>query len=257
MAEIVVGPVIDKLIRLLLEEAKLLKGVHGEVQSLTDELESIKYFLKDAESRVEKGETNGGLKIWVKQVTDEANRIEDVIDEYLHRVTPRHGHHQSRFSGFPQKIGLLIKQWKGCRDLPSKVEDIKTLLSEIKQRSERYDFRKYSAEEGSDNKITVHVENGDFIGKTTHASKVYNSEIVKKHFNCCSWIVVSQSYNMQKLLNSMIRQICISAEGNKGEMDGIEELIDFLRHFLEQQSRVIVTTRSDTIATAALSRSVM
>lgn len=134
MAEIVVGPVIDKLIRLLLEEAKLLKGVHGAVQSLTDEQENIKCFLKDAESRAEKEVTNGGLKIWVKQVRDEANHIEDVIDEYLHCVTRRHHHHQSRFSGFLQKIGLLIKQWKASRDLPSKVEDIKTLLSEIKQR---------------------------------------------------------------------------------------------------------------------------
>ncbi|KAL5548074.1 hypothetical protein UlMin_003305 [Ulmus minor] len=56
MAEMVVAPVINVLAQLLVEEANWFKGVHREVKSLKDELESIRCFLKDAEERSEKRE---------------------------------------------------------------------------------------------------------------------------------------------------------------------------------------------------------
>ena len=54
MAEIVtvLTPVIDMLVQLLIKEANSFKGVHKEMKSLKDELESIDCFLKDAEEKV-------------------------------------------------------------------------------------------------------------------------------------------------------------------------------------------------------------
>lgn len=64
--------------QLLFEEANLFKHVHREVRSLTDEQETIQCFLKEAGENVE---MRDGVKTWVKQVREEAYRIEDVMDE--------------------------------------------------------------------------------------------------------------------------------------------------------------------------------
>jgi disease resistance protein RPM1 len=86
MAEMAVSLVVDQLLPLLREEAKLLRGVHKEFAEIKDELESIQAFLKDADKRAAGAEgdnTNEGVKIWVKQLREAAFRIEDIIDEYL------------------------------------------------------------------------------------------------------------------------------------------------------------------------------
>jgi disease resistance protein RPM1 len=83
MAETAVSLVKEYLVPLLVQEARLLKGVHEEVTSIKDELEMIQSFLKDADKKAEKDDTSNVEKTWVKQVREEAFHIEDVIDEYL------------------------------------------------------------------------------------------------------------------------------------------------------------------------------
>ena len=54
MAESAVSLVIQNLIPLLVQEAKLLKGVHEEVTSIRREMEMIQSFLKDADIKAER-----------------------------------------------------------------------------------------------------------------------------------------------------------------------------------------------------------
>ena len=87
MADNTVSSAIGILLRLLVDEAKVLKNVHKEAVSIKAESETIKSFLKDADSRAEAG--NEMAKIWVKKVRELAYEIEDVIHEYiLGRTTP-------------------------------------------------------------------------------------------------------------------------------------------------------------------------
>ncbi|MCI43964.1 NBS-containing resistance-like protein, partial [Trifolium medium] len=83
MAEMAVSLVLDQLIPMLTEEAKLLGGIHKEFEDIKDELEYIQAFLKDADKRVA---TTEGVKTWVRHVREAAFRIEDVIDDYLIQV---------------------------------------------------------------------------------------------------------------------------------------------------------------------------
>ena len=46
------------------------------------------------------------------------------------------------------------------------------------------------------------------LGKTTLAKKVYDHQMVRGHFDCYAWILVSQSYNMVDPLRSMIKKFC-------------------------------------------------
>ena len=54
MAESAISLVIQNLIPLLVQEAKLLKGVHEEVTSLRREMEMIQSFLRDVDIKAEK-----------------------------------------------------------------------------------------------------------------------------------------------------------------------------------------------------------
>ncbi|RHN67257.1 putative P-loop containing nucleoside triphosphate hydrolase, leucine-rich repeat domain, L [Medicago truncatula] len=113
-----VSLVVDQLLPLLRKEAKLLRGVHKEFAEIKDELASIQAFLKDADKRAAGADgdnTNEGVKIWVKQLREAAFRIEDIIDDYLIQI-----------------------------------QDLKTSVHGITERSERYGFQR-SVEQGTSN----------------------------------------------------------------------------------------------------------
>ena len=52
---IVVARITNMLAYILIKEARLFKGVHREVKSLKDELESIQCFLQEAEEKLVSG----------------------------------------------------------------------------------------------------------------------------------------------------------------------------------------------------------
>ncbi|KAM1054470.1 hypothetical protein ACFX2I_001816 [Malus domestica] len=143
MAELIVCFVVDKLIQLLITtEANLSRNARTEVGFIKDELESIRSFLKevDAMAAAAVGETaNDGVKTWVNQVREAAFYVEDVIDEYLLRSIRHHQHHG--FVRFFHKIIRLAKTMRSQDGIVSKVDRIKELVREIKERSERYGFK--------------------------------------------------------------------------------------------------------------------
>ncbi|KAL5547971.1 hypothetical protein UlMin_003202 [Ulmus minor] len=280
MAEMVVAPVINVLAQLLIEEANWFKGIHREVKSLKDELESIRCFLKDAEERSEKGNVNDGVKTWVKQVREEAYHIEDVIDVYLLHVAKQTLQHGGL--GFLLKTSYLFKGLKRRHDIASEIRNIKSSLHEIKDRGKRYGFDSVEKEssrgtatseqdhdprlgslfveddeffdvgfsreelmtrlvEGQSTRMVISLVGTGGIGKTTLVKKVYDDEVLKGHFDCCAWITVSQSYNLEKLLRTMTQEIHQATEYIAGETGTIiERLISALRIYLETKRYIVV-----------------
>ncbi|CAL5202272.1 unnamed protein product [Lathyrus oleraceus] len=151
MAEIAVSFAIDHLLPLLREEANLLRGVHKDFVDIKDELESIQAFLKDADKKaasVEGDNISKGVKTWVKQLREAAFRIEDIIDDYLIHAG-------------------------------SEIQDIKSSVRGIKERSERYGFQR-SLEQGSSSSrrsriakwhdprvAALYIEEADVVGFET------------------------------------------------------------------------------------------
>ncbi|CAJ2640042.1 unnamed protein product [Trifolium pratense] len=146
MAEIALSLVIDQLIPLLRKETKLVRGIHKEFKDIKDELESIQAFIKDADKRAEGDNTSEGVKTWVKQVREVAFRIEDIIDDYLIRVV------QVQQPRVPGCVALLhkLKTMIPRRQIAYEIQDIKSSVIGISERSKRYDFQR-SLEQGSSN----------------------------------------------------------------------------------------------------------
>ena len=276
MTETVVTLVINELVRLIVHESKLLSGVHREVVDIRDELESIQCFLKDAD----KGDLQDGVKTWMKQVREVAYHIEDVIDEYILQVAQYR--HQQSFIAFLNKIGRLLKMLKPHHNIATKIQDIKISVREIKERSERYGFSSpkqgsscsatnvtwhdprvgslFTEEDevvgmestrdelvswlvgGVSKRSVTSVVGMGGIGKTTLVRQAYENESVKRHFHCCVWITVSQSYNMQKIFISMTNQIYNETIMAPGQIDITDEitLISQLRKCLQQKRYVVV-----------------
>ena len=108
MAETAISLVIQNLIPLLVQKAKLLKGVHEEVTSIRREMEMIQSFLRDADIRAEKDDKSNVAKTWVKQVREEAYHMEDVIDKYLlHFAKQPHKRRQCLYF-FPKIFHITI-----------------------------------------------------------------------------------------------------------------------------------------------------
>ncbi|KAJ4845656.1 hypothetical protein Tsubulata_027428 [Turnera subulata] len=80
-------------------------------------------------------------------------------------------------------------------------------------------------------------------GKTTLIAKAYNCEIVKRHFECSAWITVSQSYSIEHLFRTFIRQF-YKAANEAIPLDlttmSYRELIEMLVNYLERRKYVVV-----------------
>jgi disease resistance protein RPM1 len=92
MAETAVSLVLDYLV----QEARLLGGIHDEVASIRAELEMIQSFIKDADARADKEGVSNVARTWVRQAREKTFHIEDVIDEYILHFT-KHPQARKRF----------------------------------------------------------------------------------------------------------------------------------------------------------------
>ncbi|XWS74635.1 hypothetical protein CRYUN_Cryun01aG0015200 [Craigia yunnanensis] len=76
------------------------------------------------------------------------------------------------------------------------------------------------------------------IGKTTLARKVYENQTVIEHFDCHAWITVSQSFNVEELLRTMLRRFYEARKESPPQgidrMDE-EELISKSREYLQDE----------------------
>ncbi|XP_058115396.1 disease resistance protein RPH8A-like isoform X2 [Magnolia sinica] len=68
------------------------------------------------------------------------------------------------------------------------------------------------------------------LGKTTLTRKVYNHYDVKKHFDCCAWIYVSQEYDARDLLQRIMGCFLIHTGREMDEMQMRESIFEHLKH---------------------------
>ncbi|GMN19598.1 hypothetical protein TIFTF001_050945 [Ficus carica] len=135
MAESAVSFLVDKHTSLLGEEAKLLSRIREEVAFVKDELQSMKAFLPFLQKVDAVEDEDPEIRAWVKQVRELAYDTEDILDEFLYRFEhpPRPG-----FYGGLCQVARAIKTLKARRRIASELQTVKSRVTDISQRHERY-----------------------------------------------------------------------------------------------------------------------
>ncbi|XP_057431175.1 disease resistance protein RPM1-like [Lotus japonicus] len=281
MAEMAVSFAVDHLLPLLTDEATLLRGLHRGFGDIKDELESIQAFLKDADRRAAADEGSEGVKTWVKQVRQVAFQIEDIIDDYLiHLGQQQHQQqeHQHGCAAPLHNIAELIITLKRRHQIASEIQEIKSCVREIKDRSDRYGFQRQQQVSSSRENAkwydprtaALYIDEAEVLGfevpkdeligwllkgraeravisvvgmggqgKTTLAKKDFDNHKVIAHFDCHAWITVSQSYTVEGLLRDMLHKFCGDPPQGILQMDR-DSLINAVRDYLQQKRYVVV-----------------
>ncbi|XP_058084900.1 disease resistance protein RPM1-like [Magnolia sinica] len=237
MAESVVQFLLENLRALLNEEVSLLKGVRKEVKEIKKELDRMRALLRDADRRKD---SNEEMKTWVGEVRDAAHDVEDIIDEFLHRMDrPRRG----GFKGFLVDTIYIPKNISDRHQFARRLQETKVNVQNIFQRrpsqieevtrssdvSEQWQRDVETTVFKADNDIVGMTKEIDLIdgwlveeekrrtvisvtgmggvGKTTLVAKAYKNQQVKKLFDCYACVSVSQSLRIVELLRSIIKQL--------------------------------------------------
>ncbi|KAL5097512.1 hypothetical protein RYX36_001839 [Vicia faba] len=207
--------VIKETSQYTVEERNSVAGIERDFNDIKDELESIQAFLKDAYTKAaDDDDGSNGVKTWVKQVREASFRIEDVIDYYNMFLAERASH--SIFRSALQ----MIPGFESARD-----ELVRCLVEE------------------NNELMLVAVVGMGGLGKTTLAKHVFDSQLVKKNFDCRSFITVSQSYTIRELLTEMIKKFC--KDSNEPIPRGLqnmddETLINQVRQYLESKRYLVL-----------------
>ncbi|KAL6137764.1 hypothetical protein ACLB2K_063053 [Fragaria x ananassa] len=96
---------------------------------------------------------------------------------------------------------------------------------------------------GQQSQTIVSVVGMGGSGKTTLVAKIFNNDIVKRHFDCYAWVVVSQDYVIEDLFRSLIKQFHeAKKEKIPGEINGMSyrELVKILVDYLNSKRYLVV-----------------
>ncbi|KAI6707035.1 hypothetical protein NL676_009997 [Syzygium grande] len=258
--------------KLLIDEAKFLRGVEGKVEDLHRELRLIRCLLRDADARREHNQAVGEC---VAQLRDFAYDAEDIIERYILRVALKKGQNIIKaYACFMAKCTCMQVHVVGTEieGLKSRISNLRTSMlalgaqsanegehkrtraSMLKWNYEHFkeDFvgRKDSIEElvkellndGKKHRV-IFIWGMGGLGKTSLAKKVVAHDKVKNNFDGFAWACISQEYHVRDILEGIL--VKLIPDQRKKRHGTVFEL-----HFpIENtKSKLLITTRNRDVA---------
>ncbi|KAM3681568.1 hypothetical protein ACJW31_12G006700 [Castanea mollissima] len=278
MDQAVVGLLTENIISILSNEASLLWGARDAIEDIKDELISMRSFLADANR---KGVGSEGERTWVANVRDMAYDVEDIIDNFMYhmnrqRIGGRSSWILHHTIYFPRNLWMRHQTATKIQKINGKIKGA------IPERNQRYGIDHIEGTSSKDNqkRVVRHAESSLFFtedelvgiekkrqsimdwlmdgephqtvisivgmggsGKTTLAANIYNNDDVKKHFDCCSWFTISQAYELEDVLRSLIKEFHESRkETNPADLNSMNYrlLVKTLVNYLEKKRYLLV-----------------
>lgn len=273
MAESPVMFLLEKLTGVLQEEVQLLRGLRTDVQFIKDELERLKVTLRVADKLEDK---DPELKVWVKQLRDVAQDMEDAIDEFTLRLVNHQGHGPNSSLN---NLVAYIKSVKARHRIASEIQDIRSRVETISKgrlsiaETGSNSSRGYTSRLDSQGDALL-LEEADLVGvdkpkkqliemlfkeeagrmvipifgmgglgKTTLAKQVYEDPKVKKRFRMHAWVTVSQTFKMNEVLRDLVQQLYNVIRKPAPEAVGTmksDKLKEEIKNLLQQSRYLIV-----------------
>lgn len=272
MAEFVVSFAVGKIAGQLVEEAGSLSNVRDRVEWIEVELRRMQCFLKDAEA---KQDGDQRVKNWVADIRDVAYDIDDVIDTFLCKTAQQRKEGFFRLSGrYTFVLSDPVAHWK----ISKKINRIMEKIHEITDSRSTYGIENIGRGGGRSfatdrlqekRRSSSHACEEDVVGplqdirtleswlihgetrlcilsnvgmaglgKTTLAKKLFHSNDVKKNFDFCGWVYVSQEYRPKDTLQNLVKRVTGLPRAELEKMDK-EDLEEALSKFLEEKKYFI------------------
>ncbi|XP_072969080.1 disease resistance protein RPM1-like isoform X2 [Typha angustifolia] len=244
LGSIVANDAVKALSSQLGKEVANLIQVESQIKQIESELNVMHPFLYQAQRY---GGYDATLQAWLQQVQNLAFEIEDIIDEYTYLISS----YQSGFQGFLKNTFHKSKNINSWHKVATELKEIQNRLHNLSRMKERYSITltkeidtSYLAEGLHDStfssypmdynelvgiqeereKIMQHLTTEEKqtsiisvwgmggSGKTTLVRNIYESKIIKEHFDHRFWVSISQKYQLEDILREMVKNVFTSNE---------------------------------------------
>ncbi|KAL7140232.1 hypothetical protein ABFS83_09G108100 [Erythranthe nasuta] len=148
MADAIISVVLNRLAALMQEQIRshvnLVRGVDKEVESLSNELNTVRNVLEDAEK---KGCKDKSVKDWLTRLENTSYEMDDVLDEWNYSILKIQIEHSDDFVPPKKKVWSFIPTSCMCftkvfirHDIALKIKEVKARLDLILAEKDRYGF---------------------------------------------------------------------------------------------------------------------
>ncbi|KAL2223591.1 UNVERIFIED_CONTAM: putative disease resistance protein [Sesamum indicum] len=148
MVDSVATIALETLRDLLIEEAKFLLSVGGEVEEVRRQLNIMHCFLKDADRRQDRYNSQI-VQNWVAELRDLSIQAEIVLERYAIEVVSRR--EGKGLKKVLKRLTCILSEWLRMHQIGEDVKDIKSRMSDLTKQSESMNVRDNSSRLVDDN----------------------------------------------------------------------------------------------------------
>uniref|UniRef100_A0A8R7TS56 NB-ARC domain-containing protein n=1 Tax=Triticum urartu TaxID=4572 RepID=A0A8R7TS56_TRIUA len=207
MASASITFVLNRLGELAVKEAALLSGVGDHIRLLRDKLEWLQTFIQDADQERRDG-ANQYVGLWVRQTRPSASGASSSA-------------HNSTINTVPAWYADEGNEVVGFKD-------------------ERAELQRYllAGDDTSRSVMSLVGESG--TGKSTLAWEVYDSPIIRKHFDVRAWINVPPQIRDDDILYFIYKRLCPESEACEQKNSITEKVHKALSLYLKNKRYLVM-----------------
>ncbi|XP_062173606.1 putative disease resistance protein RGA3 [Alnus glutinosa] len=262
--------IIGSLGPLAMKEIKLLWGVKDELEKLKDTVSIINDVLLDAEEQQVK---RHAVRNWLKKLEDAMYEADNLLDDFSTEALLREMMTRDKkakevriFFSKSNQLFYALKMGHKIKAIRERLDSINATAKDFnlklgheeipiqnKKRDDSYSFvhpegvigREDAKKEVIERLMESNVEENVLIlpivgigglGKTALAQLIFNDEEIKKHFELKMWVCVSNNFDVQIIVEKILR----SAKNEKLEQVELDMLINALRNEIDGKKYLLV-----------------